>query len=269
MSTRIGLGLGLSSRGRGASGWSPAALFAASEAGAWYDPSDLTTVWQDSAGTTPGAADSPVGRIDDKSGNVNHWTQVTAAARPMLRQDGNGNYYLERDGVDDVLESAAGFALQAGWTLAAAATFAAGSDTATRGMITLKASTTDYFILGFRQSIGEARSALRGAAGTPAVGLTTATGGTGTYPDAAPAVIVSRVQALSHDIRRNGVTLDTEATAWDAQAIAGAQLAFGGNTGFDPVPANLYAAVALQRVPSAEELADLEAWLAAQAGVTL
>ena len=145
----------------------------------------------------------------------------------------------------------------------------AGTDTATRGILTLKASTTDYFILGVRQSIVEARSALRGAAGSPGVALTTATGGTGTYPDGTPAVIVSRLQALSHDIRRNGVTLDSETTAWDAQAIGGAQLCFGSNQAFDVVPASLYAAVALHRVASPAELYLLEAWLAGKAGVAL
>jgi hypothetical protein len=34
-------------------GFSPASLFAAGEVGAWYDPSDLTTLYQDTAGTTP------------------------------------------------------------------------------------------------------------------------------------------------------------------------------------------------------------------------
>lgn len=38
--------------GRRAS-FSPASLFAAGEVGAWYDPSDLTTLFQDTAGTTP------------------------------------------------------------------------------------------------------------------------------------------------------------------------------------------------------------------------
>src|SRR5690606_20213863 len=32
----------------------------------WYDPSDLSTVFQDAAGTTPGAAGSPVGLLLDK-----------------------------------------------------------------------------------------------------------------------------------------------------------------------------------------------------------
>lgn len=75
-------------------GFNPAALFAAGEQGFWYDPSDLATVWQDSARTTPGAVGQPVGCIDDKSGRGNNATQATAGARPTLRQDGT-LYYLE------------------------------------------------------------------------------------------------------------------------------------------------------------------------------
>ena len=33
--------------------FSPATLFTLSEPGVWYDPSDLTTLFQDTAGTTP------------------------------------------------------------------------------------------------------------------------------------------------------------------------------------------------------------------------
>lgn len=82
--------------------YSPATLFAAGEEGAWYDPSDLDTLWQDAAGTTPAIVDGPVGRMDDKSGRGNHLTQTIAAARPTLRQVG-AVYYLEFDGVDDHL----------------------------------------------------------------------------------------------------------------------------------------------------------------------
>ena len=48
------------------------ALFAAGEPGAWYDPSDLSTMFQDSAGTTPvTAAGQPVGlRLDKSKGLV-------------------------------------------------------------------------------------------------------------------------------------------------------------------------------------------------------
>ena len=48
--------------------FTPASLFAAGEVGAWYDPSDLTTLFQDSAGTTPvTAVEQPVGLMLDKS----------------------------------------------------------------------------------------------------------------------------------------------------------------------------------------------------------
>ena len=44
------------------------ALFAAGEQGAWYDPSDFSTMFQDAAGTTPvTAVEQPVGLILDKS----------------------------------------------------------------------------------------------------------------------------------------------------------------------------------------------------------
>jgi len=83
------------------------ALFAASEQGAWYDPSDLSTMFQDSAGTTPvTAAGQPVGKILDKSGRNNHASQATAAKRPLLQNDGVNNY-LAFDGVDDSLATAA------------------------------------------------------------------------------------------------------------------------------------------------------------------
>lgn len=75
--------------------WSPSILFDNSEAGAWFDPSDLTSMFQDAAGTTAAEVDQPVGHIADKSGNGHHATQATSAARPTLRQDSNGKLYLD------------------------------------------------------------------------------------------------------------------------------------------------------------------------------
>lgn len=102
MSVHVGgRGPGHLCRKRGAS-FSPAALFAASEPGAWYDPSDITTLFQDTAGTTPvTAAGQTVARINDKSGRGNHATQATAASRPIYQVDGTGRGHLLFDGVDD------------------------------------------------------------------------------------------------------------------------------------------------------------------------
>lgn len=60
-------------------------LFYGGEQGAWYDPSDMSTLFQDAAGTTPvTAVEQPVGRILDKSGRGNHATQSTTTKRPVL-----------------------------------------------------------------------------------------------------------------------------------------------------------------------------------------
>jgi hypothetical protein len=59
--------------------------FASGEQGAWYDPNDLSTLFQDAAGTVPvTAVEQPVGKMLDKSGRNNHATQATAANRPVL-----------------------------------------------------------------------------------------------------------------------------------------------------------------------------------------
>lgn len=100
----IGLGIGLPFASAISLAAQIAALFAAGEQGAWYDPSDWSTLFQDSAGTLPvTAVGQPVGKMLDKSGRGNHATQPTAINRPVLQQDGNGKYYLAFDGVDDAL----------------------------------------------------------------------------------------------------------------------------------------------------------------------
>ena len=77
--------------------FSPLDLFATGEQGVWYDPSDLSTMFQDSSGTTPvTAVEQPVGRILDKSGRGNHASQSTAGSRPTLSARYNLLTYSEQ-----------------------------------------------------------------------------------------------------------------------------------------------------------------------------
>ena len=88
--------------------FNPSSLFAASEQGAWYDPSDWSTLFQDSAGTTPvTAVGQPVGKMLDKSGRSNHATQPTAINRPVLQIDGSGRYYLALNGTNSWMSTPA------------------------------------------------------------------------------------------------------------------------------------------------------------------
>ena len=81
----------------------PLTLFTGGKQGVWYDPSDITTLFKDVAGTQPVTADGdPVGLMLDKSGNGNHATQTVSASRPIYRTDGVV-HWLQFDGTDDFL----------------------------------------------------------------------------------------------------------------------------------------------------------------------
>lgn len=70
---------------------------------AWYDADDLSTLFQDAAGTVPVTTDGdPVGRWEDKSGNGRHFTQTTAGARPIWHTSG-GFSWVEFDASNDWL----------------------------------------------------------------------------------------------------------------------------------------------------------------------
>ena len=68
-------------------------LFAANEKGMAYNFQDISTLWQDIAGTIPVTdVDQLVARVDDLSGNGNHIIQTDVSKRPQLKQDAEGFY---------------------------------------------------------------------------------------------------------------------------------------------------------------------------------
>jgi len=70
------------------------AVVAAYADSVWYDPSDLASLWEDTAGTKRAFVGSKIARIDDKGGLGLHATQATLANRPVLSQDSTGAYCL-------------------------------------------------------------------------------------------------------------------------------------------------------------------------------
>lgn len=74
-----------------------------SSGGFMLDPTNLSTLAQNSAGSTPVTADEqPVGRIIDVSGNGHHFTQSTNGLRPIVDTIG-GERGMFFDGIDDFL----------------------------------------------------------------------------------------------------------------------------------------------------------------------
>lgn len=79
----------------GLSGFSVGSLFRESQAGLWYDPSDFSTLFQDTAGTVPlTATTQPVRLMRDKSGRSNHVT-FSGTNPPLLQVGSTGAYCLQ------------------------------------------------------------------------------------------------------------------------------------------------------------------------------
>jgi hypothetical protein len=231
--------------------WAPSLLFAPGQAGVWFDPSDLSSMFQDSAGTTPAAVNSPVGKINDKSGNGNHATQATAAARPMLRQDGDGYYYLEFDGTDDALLSS---------------TFTIATPVERISALRQVAYTSGDFIYAGSTSTGGLRLGQIGT--SPALNIRSSGVGPSTsdLPVAVNGILTERFDGSSSRIAVNTgsyATGDTGTTTADRLVIG----RDAGGTVFSSI--RLYGVVMRAGTLTDGQMTGLRCWLAAKAGVTL
>jgi hypothetical protein len=98
----LGLGAGLPAEN---GLFNPALLFANGEQGFWFDPSDLSTVYQDSAGTTAAAAGQAVGLILDKSKGLALGPNAVTAGIPTLVSNATSNGWTISNGASDSYDS--------------------------------------------------------------------------------------------------------------------------------------------------------------------
>mgnify|MGYP003641774913 CR=1 FL=1 len=231
-------------------------LFANDEEGAWYDPSDLSTLFQDSAGTTPvTTAGQPVGLMLDKSGRDNHATQATAAARPTY-QTGAGLHWLAFDGVDDVLRVDGTSSKD--WTIAAGIT--------TLGAVNTSAPMYSAYTAGSNRVIISPND---GAAGSGGFRLFENTGNliSEDGPDLTGTAVVYAIRSvtLDHSARRNGVSVGTSNDSRDVDFFPAAIGSYpqASNHG----ESNIFGLVVVEGAVAA--LSDLEQYLATKSGVTL
>lgn len=233
-------------------GFSPLSLFTGAQ-GWYFDPSDLSTVFQDSAGTTPGAVGQPVGLIRDKSGNGNHATQSTAASRPILRQSGS-LYYLEFDGVDDFLATSA-INLTASDEMSVFAGLRKLSDAATQVAIENTTGSGSFRI--YVPSGGS--NWTYGSGGTTGID-NTASG----YTAPATSVIsgLTKISTPSGILRVNAVQKSTSPTSMGTGNFGNFALYIGRRSGTTlPFSGYMFASVGINRLVSAAELGQTEAWV--------
>lgn len=95
----LGIGVGAASR----RAWNPTALFQTGENGVWYDPSDITTMFSDTAGTTQITSGGAIARINDKTTNGLNATKDPVSQRPLYVVASNGDKLIQNDEIDDAL----------------------------------------------------------------------------------------------------------------------------------------------------------------------
>ena len=248
------------------SAFTPLNLFAAGEQGVWFDPSDFSTMYQDSAGTTPvTAVGQPVGKINDKSGRGNHATQATAASRPVLQQDGAGKYYLDFDGTDDSLATSS---INYGTDkVTIFAGLRKANDTASilcESSVSIINDGTFYLVTGTDDGTTGYTSMSKG---TAAAASTLNTRITAVGADLAVISVTHDISGDLSTIRRNGVA-GTNATGDKGAGNFTNQPLYIGRRGGSTLPFNgrIYSLIVRGAASTATEITNAETWVNAKTG---
>ena len=258
------LGIGLRLGMLGSVSFSPAALFASGEEGAWFDPSDLSTLFQDSAGTTPvTTAGQPVGLMLDKSGMGNNATQATSSQRPTY-QTGAGLHWLAFDGVDDAMATGS-------------IAFTATDEMSIFAGVRTISTTTSMLVESSSNpgaNDGAFHIARLGSNSWQALNRGTANQTISGSAVAAPAstVVVSsaKISTPSISIRENGSEIASNTSTQGSGNYGNYALYFGArNTSSLFFHGNMYGLIARGKTTDAAQIALTETYLATKSGVTL
>lgn len=246
----------------------PELMFSAGVRGGYYDPSDMASMFQDTAGTIPCAINSPVARINDKSGQGNHLIQATAANQPILRAAG-GLKYLDFDGVNDVLVSSGSvdlsntskLAIFCGVTL----------DTAAIAAISANAAGGAGVTGGYRAIF----NTVLGGNGPLDGVIYDGVGSTNVNENAPPAAPRTRVHSLLFDyagaaatdeiiLRTNGAVSAVTVNSGPVNTVnfANGQISMGDFVaGGGPLDGRIYGLVVLGKLASAAEISNMEIFM--------
>lgn len=231
----------------------------------WWDPSDLSTMWQDTAGTTPVTADGDVvARIDDKSGNSRNFTQSTSGARPVYRTSG-GLHWLEFAGSGDWMINSATLA-----TLYGSTTFNA-VVSARADSITL--STTP--LLAPAVLHGDEGAVTVGWAATSLIGTSNFDGSTD-YTSVAntlgdDVVVYARHESGTLYLSRNSVFVDASVASGSTSDLGSNDKAvlFTNYAQNQFMNGRLYGAATTTTALTEQERIDLTVWMGEKAGLTI
>lgn len=240
----------------------------------WYDPSDLSTLFQERTGasaTTAASVGDPVGTVLDKSGNDYHATAPSDAARPTLQQTVGGEYFLDFDGTDDSMSTASTVDLSSTDKV----TIFAGMRRDTTSVyifyelsdFATSASQTGTFYKACNFGGREQEAYARGDA---ANNRQYAEYQTATTPNLTVATDVHDISGDSSIIRINGTQEDENTLEKGAGNFRNDTLYIGAqNNSSFYFNGRLYGLIIMPALATAQQLSDAESWMADKSGVTL
>lgn len=224
----------------------PATLFGPTDEGYFFDISDLSTLFSDTARTTPAVVDGPVKGITDKSGKGHHMTWVSGNTL-TLRQSGSF-YYLEASATNGV--TSCSVAMAQPWYRISAVRFL--TWVAFGRVFPASDNTTD----GLRQHGSSPLIKLNDGSDGPTVSATLNTDMT-----------LSEV----HNNTGSSLQIDnnTAATGTSGSTAGNGQVIMCRSTGANPVNGYFYGDFAINRNPTAGEKASLKTFFSAKYGGSL
>lgn len=260
----IGLGIGLSLGRAGGHQLPPhpiAALFANGEQGVWLDPSDLSTMFQDGAGTVPvTASGQPVGRTLDKSGRGNHvnWQNAT------YQTDGTLHWIAFNGSSTSGQTAAINFSGADEMFISAAVRKIADSQYPIIAELSpLWTNASGTFVFGGGNNGGYVYGS-RGGAG--AIAQTT----TPTAPVSSVVTGISDISAMISSLRVDGVQVATNGSSQGAVNYGNHVLNIGARNGAASFfNGRVFGLIIRGKLPVAAQQIQVDAYHAAKAGVTL
>jgi hypothetical protein len=224
----------------------------------WYDPSDISTLWKDTARTIPVTADGDlVAAMDDKSGNGNRVFQATSGNRPVYRA-GSGKPYLEGDGTKWMATSAA-----------IALTGVNGEHSAAAGVVFNSNATQQRFVDGdvvtrvgqfLRNNVGTAES-ISFAGGSP---FTDSGGALSTSASTTMIQVTRSPSPKNVELYVNGASNGATAVSGTLQTAAEKLGIMGSSSGGAPLNGKFYGAFTYAAQMSATDISNAHNWLAAK-----
>lgn len=244
--------------------FTPASL---SSGTAWYDPSDLSTMFQDVlAMTAVTASGQTCQRVNDKFGSGRYMANATAGTSPAYTSS-SGLHYLLGDGTDDELNGTLSTTLASGIITASAYEVCIGARIASSSTNTangydnkgILSETGGYFNSGYARS-SNAIGGFNWHSGTKTV--------EDSYTFGTDVVISQRHESNSLYIRLNSATEVSTASVLDTDVLTGTVRLFR-TLASGSLSARIYGIVVCNAVLSSTERNDLRTWMAAKSGVTL